>query len=82
MAVNKTDKAAGVIVRRLRDRAGITQEVLADRIGVSYQQLQKYETGVNRMSISRFFDIAKALKTEPHVMTRLIQFELDAAGEF
>lgn len=82
MAGHKVDKAAGVVVRRLRDRAGVTQEALADEIGLSYQQLQKYETGQNRISISRLFDIAEALDTKPNVIVKLIESEIQAKKEF
>lgn len=74
----KEDKAAGVVVRRLRGNAGVTQEGLAEAIGVSYQQVQKYETGFNRISISRLFEIAEVLNTKPHVIVRLIEHELQA----
>lgn len=41
--------------------AGITQQQLADRVGIKFQQIQKYETGMNRVSASRLWDIADAL---------------------
>ena len=64
---HKVDKMAGVVIRRLREHAGITQEAMADEIGISYQQVQKYERGQNRISISRLFDIAEVLQTKPHI---------------
>src|SRR5687768_15605122 len=51
--------------RRLRDRRllkGLTQEQLASRLGVTFQQLQKYEKGVNRVSVSRLYHAAQILQ--------------------
>ena len=41
--------------------SGTTQQQLADQVGVKFQQIQKYETGMNRVSASRLWDIAAAL---------------------
>lgn len=40
---------------------GITQQQLGDAVGIKFQQIQKYETGMNRVSASRLWDIATAL---------------------
>ena len=40
---------------------GTTQQQLADAVGIKFQQIQKYETGMNRVSASRLWDIAHAL---------------------
>lgn len=40
---------------------GMTQQQLAERVGIKFQQIQKYETGMNRISASRLWDIAEAL---------------------
>jgi transcriptional regulator with XRE-family HTH domain len=51
---------------RIRDRrnmlAGMSQAKLAERVGVTYQQIQKYERGVNRLSVSRLSQIAQILE--------------------
>lgn len=39
----------------------MTQQQLADKVGIKFQQIQKYETGMNRVSASRLWDIAEAL---------------------
>jgi transcriptional regulator with XRE-family HTH domain len=44
-----------------RTLLGVTQEHLAKAIGVSFQQVQKYERGLNRLSASRLFDVCQAL---------------------
>ncbi len=41
---------------------GITQQQLAERVGIKFQQIQKYETGTNRISASRLWDIAAVLE--------------------
>lgn len=40
----------------------MTQQQLADRVGIKFQQIQKYETGMNRVSASRLFDIAREME--------------------
>jgi transcriptional regulator with XRE-family HTH domain len=50
-------------IRFHRQRQGLTQTELADRIGVSYQQIQKYEANKNQITLQRLFLIAKALDT-------------------
>ena len=40
---------------------GMTQQQLADKVGIKFQQIQKYETGMNRVSASRLWDIARAV---------------------
>jgi transcriptional regulator with XRE-family HTH domain len=52
-------------IRQARVLRGMTQSALAGQIGCSFQQLQKYEAGQNRVSASRLFQIAKALEVEP-----------------
>src|SRR5438552_3875637 len=56
------DIALGAAVRIRRRNIGISQEMLAEQCGVSFQQIQKYENGANRISFSRLVQIARALK--------------------
>jgi transcriptional regulator with XRE-family HTH domain len=56
------DVALGAAVRIRRRTIGISQEALADQCGVSFQQIQKYENGANRISFSRLVQIARALQ--------------------
>lgn len=56
------DVHVGLRLQRRREILGMTQEKLAKRIGVSFQQVQKYERGLNRISASRMFDAAIALE--------------------
>ena len=55
------DVHVGKRIRHRRWMTGITQQQLADRVGIKFQQIQKYETGMNRVSASRLWDIADAL---------------------
>ena len=56
------DVALGAAVRIRRRTIGMSQEALAEQCGVSFQQIQKYENGANRISFSRLVQIARALK--------------------
>ena len=58
------DAEIGQRIRRLRNTELLSQEELASRIGISCQQLQKYESGANRISASRLVQLADALKIE------------------
>ena len=55
------DVHVGQRVRQRRWMLGMTQQQLADRVGIKFQQIQKYETGMNRVSASRLWDIAESL---------------------
>jgi transcriptional regulator with XRE-family HTH domain len=56
------DAHVGKRVRHRRWMLGMTQQQLADRVGIKFQQIQKYETGMNRISASRLYDIARVLE--------------------
>ncbi|MFT7027531.1 MAG: transcriptional regulator with XRE-family HTH domain [Paracoccaceae bacterium] len=43
---------------------GMTQQQLGEKVGIKFQQIQKYETGMNRVSASRLWDIAAALEVD------------------
>jgi transcriptional regulator with XRE-family HTH domain len=55
------DVHVGKRVRHRRWMVGMTQQQLGDIVGIKFQQIQKYETGMNRISASRLWDIAQAL---------------------
>jgi len=55
------DVHVGKRIRHRRWMNGTTQQQLAERVGIKFQQIQKYETGMNRVSASRLWDIAKVL---------------------
>ncbi|MBI5165908.1 MAG: helix-turn-helix transcriptional regulator [Magnetospirillum sp.] len=60
-APNPVDIHVGNRVRLRRTLLGLTQERLGDALGLTFQQVQKYERGANRISASRLFDLAGVL---------------------
>lgn len=55
------DVHVGKRIRHRRWLVGMTQQQLAESVGIKFQQIQKYETGMNRVSASRLWDIATSL---------------------
>lgn len=64
MAASEIDQIVGDRIRRRRILLGFTQDQLGEALGISYQQIQKYETGANRVSAGRLFQIAETLETQ------------------
>jgi transcriptional regulator with XRE-family HTH domain len=60
-SANAVDRRIGQKVRTRRLEMNMSQERLAELLGVTFQQVQKYEKGVNRIAASRLFDIASSL---------------------
>ncbi|WP_341368773.1 helix-turn-helix transcriptional regulator [Yoonia sp. BS5-3] len=56
------DVHVGKRIRHRRWMNGTTQQQLAENVGIKFQQIQKYETGMNRVSASRLWDIANVLQ--------------------
>ena len=61
---DEVDVYAGIQLRALRTARGYSQERLADIIGVTFQQVQKYERGTNRISVGMLHKICRALKVK------------------
>jgi len=59
------DVHVGSRIKLRRQILKVSQTELADALGLSFQQIQKYENGSNRISASRLHDVAKVLKTPP-----------------
>jgi transcriptional regulator with XRE-family HTH domain len=55
------DALIGSNLRSIRSQKGLTQENLAERLGLTFQQIQKYERGINRISCSTLYLISKKL---------------------
>ena len=55
------DRQVGKRLRALREEAGMSQTALGERSGITFQQVQKYENGVNRVSIGRLIQFCEAL---------------------
>lgn len=64
-APNPIDIFVGSRVRLRRLMVGMSQEALADRLGVTFQQVQKYEKGTNRISASRLQAISDVFRVPP-----------------
>lgn len=60
-APNPIDVHVGERIRLRRRQLGLSQERLADSLGLTFQQVQKYERGANRVSASKLFEVAKTL---------------------
>jgi transcriptional regulator with XRE-family HTH domain len=59
---NKTDQEVGRRLKTLRIIRHVSQEALGDKLGITFQQIQKYEKGKNRISASRLHAIAQTLE--------------------
>jgi transcriptional regulator with XRE-family HTH domain len=59
--IQSVEKYVGQKIRERRTMLGLTQQQLAEMIGVTYQQAHKYERGINRVSAGRLFEIARVL---------------------
>lgn len=64
LSSTQIDRHIGERIRRRRTLLGLTQEQLADALGISYQQVQKYETGANRVTAGRLFQIGQSLQCD------------------
>jgi transcriptional regulator with XRE-family HTH domain len=64
-AAERIDRHVGARIRRRRREAGVSQAKLAETLGVSFQQVQKYEIGANRVSASTLWRISQVLGVEP-----------------
>ena len=58
---NPVDVHVGARMRQRRTLLGMSQEKLAETLGITFQQVQKYERGVNRISASRLYDLCSIL---------------------
>ncbi|USQ95281.1 helix-turn-helix domain-containing protein [Caulobacter sp. RL271] len=76
-APDPIDIHVGRLVRARRLALGVSQQDLAEALGVSFQQVQKYESGTNRISASKLYKAARALNASPSAF-----FEgLETAGD-
>jgi transcriptional regulator with XRE-family HTH domain len=62
---NPIDRHVGLRIRMRRKELGVSQEKLAESIGLTFQQVQKYERAANRVSASKLWEMARALSTSP-----------------
>ena len=74
---NPLDIALGARIRVRRKSLGLSQDDLAVQVGLTFQQIQKYERGANRVSFSRLVEIARTLKCRVQDLIG----DLDVEGE-
>ncbi|KIC07288.1 Cro/Cl family transcriptional regulator [Leisingera sp. ANG-M1] len=75
------DVHVGKRIRHRRWLIGMTQQQLAEQVGIKFQQIQKYETGANRVSASRLWDISDALEVPVSFFFEGLQEEGKAPAE-
>lgn len=73
--------ALGRAIRRARARAGLSQAALGRRLGLTFQQIQKYEGGANRIDVLRFVDLCAVLEVSPDTLLEEVREEVGAAEE-
>lgn len=78
---NALDAAVGDRIAARRSAMGLSQSALAQRIGISPQQVQKYEVGANRISASRLAAIAAALGIAPGALFPETKVAVSPAGD-
>jgi transcriptional regulator with XRE-family HTH domain len=69
-SMNDVDHQVATNIRRFRLQRNLSQEALAAKLGISFQQLQKYESAKNRITIGRLADICEALETSLTAIVR------------
>ena len=78
--VHPVDLHVGKRIRQRRWLVGMTQQQLAEQVGIKFQQIQKYETGANRVSASRLWDISEDMDVPVNFFFEGIENEVTAAG--
>jgi len=73
MASKRTNEFDNIVAKRIRARRlslGMSQETLANHLGITFQQVQKYERAANRISVGRLIEIGKALEIAPESLLK------------
>ncbi len=78
---NRIDEHLGKRLKARRLMLDLSQEKLADLVGVTFQQIQKYENGVNRIAGSRLWEMGKALGVQPGYFYEGIPIEAQGVAE-
>jgi len=77
---NPIDLHVGARIRMRRKILGVSQERLADDLGLTFQQVQKYERGANRVSASKLYEIARSLQSSVAYFFEGLADPADATG--
>ena len=75
------DKKLGAAIRFARIKQKLSQTQLGEALGVTFQQIQKYENGSNAIASTRIPDLCRALKTNPADRLTLRRYGVTAANE-
>lgn len=78
---SEVDKHVGVRIRLARQLKQMSQEKLASELGITFQQVQKYERGRNRVSAGRLFQLCQALDVELNFFFDGLELNTGAAGD-
>src|SRR3954454_16116440 len=79
---NPVDRHVGLRIGRRRKELRMSQERLAETVGLTFQQIQKYERAANRVSASKLWEIAQALNsTISYFYDGLAEMAVDGAGQ-
>lgn len=78
---NEIDTHVGRRLRQRRWMLGLTQQQLGDRVGIKFQQIQKYETGQNRISASRLWALSQVCETPVGYFFEGLPTEILAASD-
>jgi transcriptional regulator with XRE-family HTH domain len=79
-AIHRLDEYVGMRIRKRRIVLGLSQKDIGELTGITFQQVQKYEKGINRIAISRLYEFAKILQVS--VEWFLEGFESDAKQKY
>lgn len=66
------DKKVGLIIKNRRIERRMTQDQLADRLGIKQSTLSCYELGLRGMSIDMFFEVCKVLRLKPNDVQKML----------
>lgn len=70
------DIYAGEMLRKRRQELGLSQKDIAMKIGITFQQVQKYERGLNRIGASRLHDFCQILQVKPSFFFQEIEYDV------
>lgn len=78
LSSKEIDVILGDFIRQHRRAAGLSQSELGRAAGISFQQIQKYECGQNRISVSRLFQLVAALGLDPAEIVTEVQRAIES----
>lgn len=75
--LSDADRVIGAYLRAARRERRISQFAIADSLGLTFPQIQKYETGANRITVSTFIRLARAIGIAPTVLLAAVCADID-----